>query len=928
MLQQKYTVEVEDLGIKIGTGTLTKQANGAVTIQLGDTVVMVAAVAAPEVKEGQDFFPLTVDYRERFAAAGRFPGGFFKREGRPTEKEILTSRLCDRPLRPLFPKGFMNEVQVQGLLLSADGQNDPDMLMVNGASAALMVSDIPWNGPVGGVRVGMIDGEFVVNPTHEQMFDSELDLVYVGNEKEMMMIEGGADQIPEEKFIEALKFAQTHVVKIIAAEKKLAEMYRKAKSEFALFNCTEENLSFIRNLVGDRLLKAVFQESKIARNKGVEALKKEAAEALKAKVGEEAFDKNQVMLAFEVLQEEVFRNAILDEGKRADGRGIMDLRPIYCETNVLPRVHGSAMFQRGETQNIAITTLGTTSDVQEMDGITGGPREKSFILHYNFPNYSVGETGRISGPGRREIGHGNLAERSLLPVLPDEDTFPYAIRVVSEIMESNGSTSMASVCGGCLSLMDAGVPITDMVSGISCGLVTRKDDKGEIVKHVVLTDIIGSEDHFGDMDFKICGTRKGITGFQLDLKIEGLPHEIAVEAIKRNTATRMKILDIMAAVLPEPRKELSQYAPRINQIQIDPEKIGLLIGPGGKTIRRITEVSGAQIDINEDNSGKVNIYATTKESMDRAMEEIGLLTQEIEIGKTYHGTVRGVKEFGAFVECLPGKEGLVHVSELADFRINRVEDVCSMGDEMWVKCIGIDEKGRVRLSRKEAMAERDGEKDGLSEKLEAEKARSASRGDRGDRGERRDDRGGERRGDRHGSRFDRGERRGGDRRDDRRPREDRPYRDDRPARDDRSERPANDDRPARDDRGERPANDERPAREERDERTRDNEREERPVHEDRGESRSSIDERDERPARDDRDEGPRDNDRGERPARNDDGDYRPSREDRDERPSDEGDRPAGEERPASPASEGEIHHRREGGEPRRRSGGRDGRRRE
>jgi len=807
MLQQKYTVEVEDLGIKIGTGTLTKQANGAVTIQLGETVVMVAVVAAPEVKEGQDFFPLTVDYRERFAACGRFPGGFFKREGRPSEKEILTSRLCDRPLRPLFPKGFMNEVQVQGLLLSADGQNDSDMLMVNGASAALICSDIPWSGPVGGVRVGLVNGEFVVNPTHEQMFDSDLDLVYVGNDKEMMMIEGGADQLPPEKFIEALQFAQTQVVKIIAAQRKLAEMCRKEKAQFDLFVCTDENMAFIRNLVGDRLLKAVFNESKVARNKCVEALKKEAAEALKAKVGEEKFDKNQVMLAFEVLQEEVYREAILDEGKRADGRGIMDLRPIYCETSVLPRVHGSALFQRGETQNIAIATLGTTSDVQEMDGITGGPREKSFILHYNFPNYSVGETGRISGPGRREIGHGNLAERSLLPVIPDEDAFPYSIRIVSEIMESNGSTSMASVCGGCLSLMDAGVPITDMVAGISCGLVTRKNEQGEIVKHVVLTDIIGSEDHFGDMDFKICGTRKGITGFQLDLKIPGIPHEIAVEAINRNTATREKILDIMSAVLPEPRKELSQYAPRIHQIQIDPEKIGLLIGPGGKTIRRITEVSGAQIDINEDNSGKVNIYATTKESMDRALEEIGLLTQEIEIGKTYHGTVRGVKEFGAFVECLPGKEGLVHVSELADFRVNRVEDVCSMGDEMWVKCIGIDEKGRVRLSRKEAMAERDGEKDGLSEKLEAEKARSANRGDRGDRGERRDDRGGERRGDRHGSRFDRGERRGGDRRDDR-PRFD--DRNDRPAGENAPEGEVRDERPAAESRDERPQSDEAP----------------------------------------------------------------------------------------------------------------------
>ncbi len=769
MLQQKHTVTVADLGITIGTGTLAKQASGAVTISLGETTVFVAAVAAPSVKEGQDFFPLTVDYRERFAAAGRFPGGFFKREGRPSEKEILTSRLCDRPLRPLFPKGFMNEVQVQGLLLTADGANDPDILMVNGASAALMVSDIPWNGPVGCVRVALIDDEFVANPTHEQMFDSDLDLIYVGNETEMMMIEGSGEQVPEETFIAALEYAQKQVAKIIAAQRELADMFRKHKASFDLFKVTEENLQFCRDLVGERMKVAVFKAAKIDRQNAVDALKKEAAAALKAKLGEENFDKNQIMLAFEVLQEEVYRDAILDEGRRADGRSATDLRAIECQTSVLPRVHGSAMFQRGETQNIAITTLGTTSDVQEMDGITGGPREKSFILHYNFPNYSVGETGRISGPGRREIGHGALAERSLLPVLPSEDEFPYSIRVVSEIFESNGSTSMASVCGGCLSLMDAGVPISDMVAGISCGLVTRKDASGKIVKHVVLTDIIGAEDHFGDMDFKICGTKNGITGFQLDLKIEGLPHDIAVEAIKRNTATRMKILDIMAGELAEPRKELSEHAPRIHQIQIDPEKIGLLIGPGGKTIRRITEVSGAQIDINEDNSGKVNIYANTKESMDRALEEIGFLTAEIEVGKIYRGTVRGVKEFGAFVECLPGKEGLVHVSELADFRVNCVEDVCAMGDQMWVKCVGVDEKGRVRLSRKEAMAERDGESDGLTEKLEAEKARGGERrsrreegGEGSDRGERRE--GGEDRGERRRPHHREGGREGGERR--------------------------------------------------------------------------------------------------------------------------------------------------------------------
>jgi polyribonucleotide nucleotidyltransferase len=781
MLKQKYSVTVEDLGLTFETGTLAKQANGSATIRMGDTIVFVAATAATSMREGQDFFPLQVDYREKYSAAGKFPGGFIKREGRPSEKEILTSRLCDRPLRPLFPKGFMNEVQVQALLLATDQVNEPDVMVVNGASAALMVSDIPWNGPVGCVRVGRINDAFVVNPTHEQMFDSELDLIYVGSETEMMMIEGSAEELSEELFIEALAYAQVQVNKIIDAQKRLAAEVNKAKKDFTLFKVTEENLAFIRGLVAERMSKAVFTEVKQEREAAVRILKDEATLKLKEKLGDD-FDAGQIMLAFEVLQEELYREAILDEGRRADGRGTQDLRAISCQTSILPRVHGSALFQRGETQNIAIVTLGTTSDVQEMDGITGGPKAKSFILHYNFPNYSVGEVGRISGPGRREIGHGALAERSLLPVIPSEDDFPYTIRIVSEIMESNGSTSMASVCGGCLAMMDAGVPITDIVAGISCGLVTRRDENGKILKHVVLTDIIGAEDHFGDMDFKICGTRKGVTGFQLDLKIAGLPHEIAIESIRQNLAARHKILDVMTAELKEPRTELSEFAPRIHQIQIDPSKIGAVIGPGGKQIRRITDVSGAQIDILEDNSGRINVYATSKESMDRAIEEISMITSEIEVGRIYRGTVRGIKDFGAFVECMPGKEGLVHVSELTDFRIRSVEDVCSMGDSMWVKCVGIDEKGRVRLSRKEALAEKENEQDGISEKVEAARVKAEQRKANGeeerserphregdDRGPRREsgDRGPRREGGGRGPRReggDRGPRReGGDR---------------------------------------------------------------------------------------------------------------------------------------------------------------------
>lgn len=707
-MEQKYSVEVKDLGITISTGTIAKQANGSVTISLGETTLLVNATAAGALRDGQDFFPLTVDYRETFSAAGKFPGGYFKREGRPSEKEILTSRLCDRPLRPLFPKGFMNEVQVIGLLLSADMVNEPDILMVNGASAAMLISDIPWAGPVGCIRLGEIDGQFVVNPTHEQMLDSTLDLIYVGNEREMMMIEGSAEQIPVDRFVEALEFAQKEIQKIIDAQKELAKLCGKQKRDFPLVVCTPENLAMCKEYVGGRLLEAVFQDNKLKRQADVDALMNETAEVVKAKVGEENFSMAQIKMAFEILQEEVYRENILDAGKRCDGRTYMDLRPIWCKTNVLPRVHGSAIFTRGETQALVMTTLGTSKDFQELDGLTGGTKQKSFILHYNFPPYSVGETGRFGTPGRREIGHGALAERSLLPVLPSEADFPYAIRLVSEIMESNGSTSMASVCGGCLSLMDAGVPIETPVAGISCGLVTRFDENGKLLKHVVLTDIIGAEDHYGDMDFKICGTQNGITGFQLDLKIQGLPMDIAKEAIYRNRDTRMQILDIMKSEIETPNAELKSCAPRIKALQIDPEKIGMLIGPGGKNIRRIVEVSGAQIDVDDSNPGRVLVYASSAESMDRAVSEIELVTGEIEVGKTYRGIVRSIKEFGAFVECLPGKEGLVHISELADFRVNKTEDVCKLGDEIMVKCIGIDEKGRVKLSRRAALCEQQG----------------------------------------------------------------------------------------------------------------------------------------------------------------------------------------------------------------------------
>ena len=703
-MKQKHNVTAEKLGIEISTGTLAGLASGAVTISMGETNVFVSATAAATLRPGQDFFPLTVDYREKFTAAGRFPGGYFKREGKPTEKEILTSRLCDRPLRPLFPKGFLNEVQVIGYLLSTDQVNEADVLMVNGASAAIMISDIPWNGPIGCVRLGQIDGEFVVNPTNEQMYDSTLDLIYVGSEKEMMMIEGSADQIPEDRFVEALEFAHEAIQDIIEAQKKLAELCGKAKKEFDLVKAPDDVLALCREITGNRMEEAIFAASKQERQVAVDAVKEDATAACQEKFGDD-FDEDHVKMAFEVIQEEVYRENILEKGKRADGRGPADLREITCETGVLPRVHGSAIFTRGETQSLVLSTLGTSRDVQDLDGLTGGPTAKSFILHYNFPPFSVGEAGRFGFTGRREIGHGALAERSVLPVLPPEDEFPYAIRIVSEIMSSNGSTSMASVCGGSLALMDAGVPLAKHVAGISTGLVTKMDENGNIEKHVVLTDIIGAEDHFGDMDFKVCGTRDGVTGFQLDLKIQGLPFDIAKEAVKQVTEARMKILGSMEEAMPSHRTQLREHAPRIESVQIDPEKIGALIGPGGKNIRRITEVTGASIDIDEDNSGKVRIYATDTESMERALNEIDLVTGEIEVGKIYRGIVRGVKDFGAFVECLPGKEGLCHISELADFRVNKTEDICKLGDEIIVKCIGIDDKGRVKLSRRAAMEE-------------------------------------------------------------------------------------------------------------------------------------------------------------------------------------------------------------------------------
>ena len=684
--------------ITIETGLMARQADGAVTVRSGDTMVFIAAVAASKPTE-KDFFPLTVDYREKAAAVGKFPGGYFKREGRPTEKEILTCRMIDRSLRPLFPKGFMNETQIISILLSADGNIEPDILAINGASAALMVSDIPWNGPIGAVRVGCIQGQFVANPTHAQIPDSTLDLVYVGTENEILMIEGSSQEISEADFYRSMEFAHQQVREMVAQQCELAQKAGKSKRTPSLRLPRENILNEARALVGDRILPSLLTPSKLEREDRVTQLRNEVVGALTAKYPDVTpFEIGQ---AFEYIQKRAVRDSILNDGKRCDGRALNQVRPISGQVGFLPRSHGSALFQRGETQTVVLATLGSPEDSQSLDGYAGGEITKSFILHYNFPPFSVNETGRFGSPGRREIGHGALAERSIQPMVPNGPEFPYTIRLSSEIMESNGSTSMASVCGGTLALLDAGVPLKAPVAGISVGLVKESQ------KTVMFTDIIGAEDFFGDMDFKVAGTRAGITGFQLDLKLGGLSFPIMKEALEAARVARIHILDEMAKIIAQPRSQLSPYAPKVKVLQINPEKIGAIIGPGGKVIRKIQEETGAEISIED--SGQIKIYSLTQEAGDRAISMIEGIVAEIEVGKIYRGHVVGIKEFGCFVEVLPGKDGMVHISELANMRVNKVEDICKINDEMWVKCIGVDEKGRVRLSRKAAMADKDAE---------------------------------------------------------------------------------------------------------------------------------------------------------------------------------------------------------------------------
>jgi polyribonucleotide nucleotidyltransferase len=688
--------------IIIETGKLAKLADGAVTVRYGDTLVVVTAVSATKIKEGQDFFPLTVEYRERAAAVGKIPGGYFKREGRPSEKEILTCRMTDRPLRPLFPKGYLYDTQIITTLLSADGENDPDILSINGASAALMVSDIPFGGPIGAVRIGRVDGQFVVSPTHAQMELSDLDLVYVGTETEILMIEGAAQELPEEEFKASLAFAQEQVQIVIGLQKELAAKAGKPKRNLPLYAVKRELAELAYEIVGDRIEGAIYRPTKVERYTATGLLKAEVEAAIKAKYPDAtSFD---ISSAFQEVEKKAFRIAILDQKKRSDGRAAEEIRPLSGEVGLLPRSHGSSLFARGETQALCLATLAPSDEAQDLDGYTGGETTKRFILHYNFPPFSVGETGRVGGLNRREIGHGALAERSIRAVIPEENDFPYAIRVSSEVMESNGSTSMASVCGGILALMDAGVPISTPVAGISVGLVTEHDDNDNIKRHLLLADILGSEDHYGDMDFKLCGTRTGVTGFQLDLKLAGIPLSMMNDAIDQAKRSRTAILAFMQTVIDAPRGHLSEFAPRIETIQINPEKIGLVIGPGGKNIKSIVAETGAEINIEDD--GRVKIYSTNGDAMERAKEIILGMVGDIEVGKIYRGRVVTLKDFGAFVEVLPGKDGLVHISEWTDTRVNRMDDVTKVGDEVWVKCIGQDDKGRSKLSRKAAMKER------------------------------------------------------------------------------------------------------------------------------------------------------------------------------------------------------------------------------
>ncbi|MBV8309649.1 MAG: polyribonucleotide nucleotidyltransferase [Planctomycetaceae bacterium] len=705
---------IGEKGISLETGLLAKQASGAVVVRIGDTMSLVATMAAPG-REGLDFFPLTVDYREKTYAAGKFPGGFIKREGRPTTKEILTARLIDRPIRPLFPEWYHEEVQIQAGPISADRQNDPDVPSIIGASASLLLTKAPFQGPIGAVRLARVKGKLIAFPTVEELEKSDLDLVVASTTKAVVMIEGFGEELPEPEMADAIVRAHHLNQEVIQLQFDLLEAVGLSIPEHV-----ETPADPLRQVLHDRYADRLREIKQIVlkqeRNSTTKGLLDQVIKELipvdgtplavpTGHVGENGeapvevpVTPGRIKAAFSAIEERVVRELIL-EGKRPDGRGPRDLRSIRCEVSLLPRAHGSALFQRGETQALVTTVLGTTADEQRVDGIMD-EYSKKFMLDYNMPPFAVGEIRPIRGPGRREIGHGALAERSVAPILPSPAQFPYTLRVISDILESNGSSSMASVCGATLSLMDAGVPISDPVGGISIGLV-QDEASG---RHILLTDIIGDEDHFGDMDFKVAGTQRGVTGIQLDLKNKGITEEIIRETLEQAHEARLEILRSMLRAIKRPREEISANAPRLIQIQVNPEKIGLIIGPGGKTIRRLQEETGAKIDIED--SGVVTLSSQEAAGAEAARDKIVAMTEGVQIGRIYEGRVTSIKEFGAFVEILPGKDGLVHISELTDGYVSSVADICRIGDPMLVKAIAVDDQDRVKLSRKSALAER------------------------------------------------------------------------------------------------------------------------------------------------------------------------------------------------------------------------------
>ncbi|MDD5671744.1 MAG: polyribonucleotide nucleotidyltransferase [Candidatus Omnitrophica bacterium] len=690
-MTQTVTRQIGNRTLTLETGRVARQSHGAVLVKYGETVILATVVAKPEVDEGKGYFPLMVDYRERTYAAGKIPGGYFKREGRPSEKEILTSRLIDRPIRPLFPEDYLNEVQVMVTVLSVDGENPSDILAMIGASAALSISDIPFERALGAVRVGLINGEFVLNPTHAQIEESQLDLILAATAEKPVMIEAGAKELSEDKIMEAIRFGHQAIQEVIALQQELRQKCGKPKKQVPAIEIPKETQGKILSVVAGEFEKVFDLGSKEEREKMTQDLYQKVLAQFDPTAPD--FKEGLVKHFFEECEKERIREIILGQGRRPDGRGFTDLRQITCEIGVLPRTHGSAIFTRGQTQSLSVTTLGTGEDEQTIDALEG-EQSKRFMLHYNFPPFSVGEVGPNRGPGRREIGHGALAERALEAVIPDHDSFPYTIRLVSDILESNGSSSMATVCGGTLSLMDAGVPLKAPVAGIAIGLVTGGN------RWKVLTDIAGIEDHLGDMDFKAAGTREGVTAIQMDLKIDGVTDDILQEAFRQAKDARFKILDMIASCIQAPRAQLSAYAPRITMIKINPEKIGMVIGPGGKNIKRIVEETGAKIDINDD--GTVSVASTEARASEEAIKMIQAITEEPEIGRIYQGEVRKLAVFGAFCEILPGKDGLCHVSEIADGFVKTPVDYLHVGDVVPVKVIGVDENGKVSLSIKQA----------------------------------------------------------------------------------------------------------------------------------------------------------------------------------------------------------------------------------